>query len=76
MQDYQDKDTIEVVDMLVALANAADKSLADGKANWADAINFFAIAPKVLPAINGIKNVPGEISALDLEGRTMINRRS
>lgn len=61
------KNTLEIVDFGVALAEAIEKSKADGHIGIEDIGNLFPVAPLVLPMINDIGMVPKELGDLDEE---------
>lgn len=56
------KETKEVVQLLLALGEAAGKAAADLDASLDDALFFFDAIRKVGPAITGITQVPDEIA--------------
>lgn len=55
----------DVVSFVCALANGADKALADGKVTLDDAFLMLAPIQKVIPAFVGIQKVPAELKDLD-----------
>lgn len=66
------KETKEVIEFLVILANAVAESLRDGKFNWLDFGAFFALIPQMGPAVNGIVEVPAELADLTEDERAEI----
>lgn len=68
-------ETAEVVDFVAVLGNAIDGALLDGKFNWMDFGQFFALVPRMAPAINGIDKVPRELSDLSVAERAILAER-
>ncbi len=55
------KETDDVVDLLLALGEAAGRSLEDLDIGLSDAIYFFDALRKIGPAIEGASNIPHEL---------------
>jgi hypothetical protein len=67
------KETCEVIDLGIAIANGAVKSLKDdGKITFGDVGNFGEAAMAFPAAITDIGKVPGELSHLDEAGLNQI----
>lgn len=59
------QNTLEIVKFGVSMAEAIEKSKADGKIGLEDIGNLFPVAPLVVPMIEGIGQVPKELGDLD-----------
>ncbi len=54
----------EALQLIVSVANAAGKSLEDGKVGLTDLLNFVRAVQDIGPAIQGIDQVPAELANL------------
>lgn len=59
------KETKEMLKFILKLAEAAGKSLADGRIGVADIFYVFGVLQTIGPAIEGIVQIPGELTDLD-----------
>jgi len=59
------KDLKEIVVFFCRMTNAIDKSLADGKVNFTDAVNFYGPLQAISEAYDGAKNAIAEFKDLD-----------
>lgn len=69
---YGIKETIELIDPILALGMATERSLMDGKFGVEDIANFMPALLILGNAFEGIKLVPKEIKDLSLEEATQI----
>lgn len=69
------KDTLEFIELLAKGAKAYVASMADGKIDLQDAAQLLQVWPAILPAVSGIAEVPGELSALTPEERDTLNAK-
>lgn len=63
------KELKELGDFLLTAGMAVDKSLSDGKLNWADALNFADVAISAPKAIIGLGQIDEDYFNLDDETR-------
>ena len=54
------KETKEVLDAMIALGKAIEASMEDGKISLTDIPNFILFLTKIMPAIEGVEEVPFE----------------
>jgi len=54
------KETKEVLDAMIALGKAIEASMEDGKITLTDIPNFILFLTKIMPAIEGVEDVPFE----------------
>ncbi len=59
------KETLEVIDLGLALSGAVVASLKDGKIDSVDVPNLFPLFTVLMPAIEGIDQIPTELSDID-----------
>lgn len=63
------KETKEMLMFLIGMAEAVDKSDADGKIGLDDAGHLFAALPLALAAFGGISEIPKELADMDAAER-------
>lgn len=61
------KETKEVLDAMIALGKAIEASMSDDKISLTDIPNFILFLTKIMPAIEGVENVPFEFQVADPE---------
>lgn len=59
------KETKEVLDAMIALGKAIEASMEDDKLNLLDVPNFIPFLTKILPAIEGVEQVPFEFKVAE-----------
>ena len=59
------KETKEVLDAMIALGKAIEASMEDDKLTLLDVPNFIPFLTKILPAIEGVEQVPFEFKVAD-----------
>lgn len=60
------KHTKEVISLLASLVKAIDRANEDGTINALDLDELITVFPKVIPAIDGISEVPAEVKDIDV----------
>ena len=60
------KNTKEVIALLASLVKAIDRANEDGTINVMDLDELVSVFPKVIPAIEGIDEVPNEVKDIDV----------
>lgn len=60
------KNLTEVIDLIIDGIKDGEAALADGKVDFLDAMQFSNLLPELIPAVQGLDQIPGEISHLDL----------
>ncbi len=66
------QDLIELLDFLIALGHAVDRSLADGKMSAEDMLHLIPVMTSAGPALGGLMNVPKEIADMSAEESEMV----
>lgn len=59
------KNTLEVIDLGMAISGAVVSSMKDGKVDSADVPNLFPLFPVLMPAIEDLDQIPTELSDID-----------
>lgn len=68
-------DTLELIELIAKALKGYVAAMGDGKIDLNDAAQLLTIWPAVLPAINGIANVPTELAAMPAEDRAAFETR-
>jgi hypothetical protein len=61
------KETKEVLDAMIALGKAIETSMEDGELKLTDIPNFILFLTRIMPAIEGVQDVPFEFQVADPE---------